>query len=109
MNKQELITEIAYKTRLPKALIQEVIDAFIAVASRKLARGNDIRLVGFGTFTVIERKPCEGTNPRTGARIQIPAMKKPKFKAGLALTQAVNKPRRKLIDKDGVEIPIISA
>ena len=55
-----------------------------------LQGGNEIRLVGFGTFSVAQRKATTGRNPQTGASIQIPASKQPKFKAGKALKDAVN-------------------
>ncbi len=55
-----------------------------------LKSGKEVRLVGFGTFSVAHRRASEGRNPRTGERIQIPASKQPKFKAGKALKDAVN-------------------
>ena len=59
--------------------------------SSALAGGTDVRLVGFGTFSVANRNATTGRNPRTGEAIQIPASKQPKFKAGKALKQAVNR------------------
>lgn len=91
MNKNELIAEVADKTDLTKAKAAEVIDSFIAVVSKALAKGEEIRLVGFGTFAVVHRKATEGRNPRTGAVIKISASNKPKFKPGKALTEMVNK------------------
>jgi DNA-binding protein HU-beta len=55
-----------------------------------LKSGGEVRLVGFGTFSVAQRRASEGRNPRTGEKIQIPASKQPKFKAGKALKEAVN-------------------
>jgi DNA-binding protein HU-beta len=95
MNKNELIAEVAEKTDLTKAKAAEAIDAFIDVISAALSKGDEIRLVGFGTFTVVARKATEGRNPRTGAVIKIPASNKPKFKPGKALTDMVNKPARR--------------
>jgi len=95
MNKNELIAEVADKTDLTKAKAAEAIDAFIDVISASLSKGDEIRLVGFGTFTVVARKATEGRNPRTGAVIKIPASNKPKFKPGKALTDMVNKPSRR--------------
>lgn len=95
MNKNELIAEVAEETELTKAKAAEVIDAFIGVVSKTLSKGEEIRLVGFGTFAVVHRKATEGRNPRTGAVIKIAASNKPKFKPGKALTDMVNKPSRK--------------
>jgi DNA-binding protein HU-beta len=95
MNKHEIAEALAYKTHLPKADAMRAVDAFIAVVSKALSNGNDVRIVGFGTFTVIDRKACAGRNPRNGSVIQIPAMTRPKFKGGMALTKAVNKGYKK--------------
>lgn len=95
MNKNELIAEVAEKTDLTKAKAAETIDAFISVISKSLSKGEEIRLVGFGTFTVVHRKATEGRNPRTGAVIKIAASNKAKFKAGKALTETVNKNAKK--------------
>ncbi len=95
MNKNELIADLADKTDLTKAKAAEAIDAFIAIVSKSLSKGDEVRLVGFGTFGVVHRKATEGRNPRTGAVIKIPAANKPKFKAGKALAEAVNKSSKK--------------
>ena len=95
MNKNELIAELADKTGVTKAKATETLDAFIAVVSKALSKGDEIRLVGFGTFTVVHRKATEGRNPRTGAVIKIAASNKPKFKPGKALTEAVKKNSKK--------------
>lgn len=91
MNKNELIAEVADKCELTKAKAAEAIDAFISTISKSLSKGEEIRLVGFGTFTVVHRKATEGRNPRTGAVIKIAAANKAKFKAGKALTEVVNR------------------
>lgn len=95
MNKNELIAEVADKTDLTKAKAAETIDAFIAVVSKSLSKGEEIRLVGFGTFCTVHRKATEGRNPRTGAVIKIAAANKPKFKPGKALSELVNKNSKK--------------
>jgi len=95
MNKLELIDALAGKTDLTKAKAAEVLDAMTTIISKAIIRGDEVRIVGFGTFTVIHRKATEGRNPRTGAVIQISAKNKPKFKPGMALTEAVNKNSRK--------------
>lgn len=91
MNKNELIADVADKTGLTKAKAAETIDAFISIVSKAMSKGDEVRLVGFGTFTVVHRKATEGRNPRTGAVIKIAAANKPKFKAGKALSELVNK------------------
>lgn len=91
MNKNELIAEIADRAEITKAKATEAVDAFIDVIAHALSKGDEVRLVGFGTFSVVQRKATEGRNPRTGAVIKIAASKKPKFKAGKALAELVNK------------------
>ena len=95
MNKNELIAEVAEHADLTKAKAAEALDALIAVISKTLAKGEEIRLVGFGTFAVVHRKATEGRNPRTGATIKIAASNKPKFKPGKALGEIVNKAPKK--------------
>lgn len=95
MNKNELIADLADKTDMTKAKAAEAVDAFIAIVSKSMAKGDEVRLVGFGTFCTVHRKATEGRNPRTGAVIKIPAANKPKFKAGKALAEAVNKSSKK--------------
>ncbi len=90
MNKNELIAEIADAADITKAKASEAVDAFINAITNSLASGDEVRLVGFGTFAVAQRKATEGRNPRTGAVIKIAASKQPKFKAGKALKDAVN-------------------
>ena len=84
MNKTELVAAMAEKAELSKK-------AFIDVVTEELKSGEKIQLVGFGTFEVAERAAREGRNPSTGATMKIPASKAPKFKAGKALKDAVNK------------------
>ncbi len=91
MNKQELIDAVATETDLPKTQAQEAIEAVIACITRALKSGEEVRLVGFGTFAVADRAATTGRNPRTGEAIKIPASKQPKFKAGKELKDAVNK------------------
>lgn len=95
MNKNELIADLANKTDLTKAKAAEAVDAFIEIVSKAMSKGDEVRLVGFGTFCTVRRKATEGRNPRTGAVIKIPAANKPKFKAGKALAEAVNKSSKK--------------
>ena len=90
MNKNELINEVAKKSELTKADATKAVDAFIDAIEKSLKKGNDVRLVGFGTFTVVKRKATEGRNPRTGDAIKIAASKQPKFKPGKALKETIN-------------------
>nr|WP_296748218.1 HU family DNA-binding protein [Thioalkalivibrio sp.] len=90
MNKSELIEAIADKADVPKAQASRVLDAMATVVGDALAEGNQVSLVGFGTFLVRERPARSGRNPRTGETIQIAASKSPSFKAGKALKDRVN-------------------
>ena len=90
MNKTELVEAMAEKAELSKKDSEKALKAFIDVVSEELKNGGKIQLVGFGTFEVSERAARTGKNPQTGAAIQIPASKAPKFKAGKALKDAVN-------------------
>ena len=95
MNKNELIAEIAEIADLSKAKAAAALDAFTDAVTKALASGDEIRLVGFGTFAVAQRKATSGRNPRTGAVIKIAASKQPKFRAGKQLKEEVNKPSKK--------------
>ncbi len=90
MNKNELVTAVAEKSGLSKADAARAVDAVIESVTGSLKSGGDVRLVGFGTFSVVQRAATEGRNPRTGEKIKIPASKRPKFKPGKALVEAVN-------------------
>jgi len=89
MNKQELINEISKKTGLTKKDSSAALDAFIEAVKASLKKGSDVRLVGFGTFTVKKRKAKKGRNPRTGEEIKIPAKKVPAFRPASELKKLV--------------------
>ena len=91
MNKNELISSVASETGLTKTDSAKAVDAFVASVVKALKKGDEVRLVGFGTFSVAKRAATTGRNPRTGAEIKIAARKQAKFKAGKALQEAVNK------------------
>ena len=91
MNKAELVAAMAEKTGLSKKDAEAALKAFTDIVAEELKKGEKIQLVGFGTFEVAERSAREGRNPQTGATMKIPASKAPKFKAGKALKDAVNK------------------
>lgn len=90
MNKNDLVAEVAGKSGLTKADAAKAVDGIFTAITGSLKAGTDVRLVGFGTFTVSERAASEGRNPRTGEVIQIAAARQPKFKAGKGLKDAVN-------------------
>ncbi len=90
MNKAELIEEVANQTGLAKRTSGEAIDTVVSAISDCLAKGEKVTLVGFGTFGVRQRKARRGVNPQTGATIQIPAKKVPKFLAGKTLREAAS-------------------
>ena len=90
MNKTELIETVAEESGLSKAAAGKAVDAFIGAVSDALKNGDQVTVVGFGTFLVRERAARTGRNPQTGAEIQIAAAKVPAFKPGKALKDAVN-------------------
>ena len=90
MNKNDLVVSVADKAGLTKSDATKAVDAVLESVSQTLQSGGDVRLVGFGTFSVVARARTEGRNPRTGEKIIIPASKQPKFKAGKGLKDSVN-------------------
>ncbi len=90
MNKAELIDRIAHDAGITKAAAQRAVESMIHGITESLKRGERTTLVGFGTFTVTERKGRTGRNPQTGATIQIPAKKIVKFRAGKELEEILN-------------------
>ena len=90
MNKNDLIAAVADSTGLSKADATKAVDGVFDTISSSLKKKQEVRLVGFGTFTVAKRAASTGRNPRTGESINIPASNQPKFKAGKGLKDAVN-------------------
>ena len=90
MNRTELIDALAAKTSSSKADAGRTITALIEVITATLKKGDNVALVGFGTFDVRKRAARNGRNPSTGAAIKIKASKQPAFKAGATLKAAVN-------------------
>ena len=90
MNKGELVSAVAEKAGLTKTQASEAIDAAIDAITEALKKGDEVKLVGFGTFAVADRAAGTARIPRTGETIPVPASKAPKFKAGAALKDAVN-------------------
>jgi DNA-binding protein HU-beta len=89
MTKDELINAIASKCAVSKKAAAESLEATMEIITKAMQKGDKIVLTGFGAFQVSKRAARKGVNPKTGAKIQIPAMKVPKFKAGKALKDAV--------------------
>jgi|TARA_B100001559_G_C16313602_1_gene535445 DNA-binding protein HU-beta len=90
VNKNDLISAVSDSADISKADATKAVDSVFSNITGSLQSGNEVRLVGFGTFSVAQRKATTGRNPRTGEAIQIKASKQPKFKAGKALKDAVN-------------------
>lgn len=91
MNKGNFVSYIADKHKCTKAEAERVIDMFTSSVIGALGKGEDVSLVGFGSFSVSKVKARPGRNPRTGATIQIKAYNQPKFKVGQKLKDACNK------------------
>ncbi|MCV6599189.1 MAG: HU family DNA-binding protein [Alphaproteobacteria bacterium] len=91
MNKTELVTAIAEGAELTKADATRALEATLEAVIETVAAGDKVSLVGFGTFQPSERKATTGRNPKTGEAIQIAAATLPKFKAGKAFKDRVNK------------------
>lgn len=91
MNKSDLVAAMAEKAEMSKKDTEKVLKAFEEVVTNELAENGKVQLVGFGTFEVVERAAREGRNPQTGNPMPIPASKAPRFKAGKALKDAINK------------------
>lgn len=90
MNKNDLVAHVADAAGLSKTDATKAVDALFDGIIDSLKKGDEVRLVGFGTFAVAARAASEGRNPRTGEKIAIPASRQPKFKAGKVLKDALN-------------------
>ncbi|MDQ6966216.1 MAG: HU family DNA-binding protein [Mariprofundaceae bacterium] len=91
MNKADLINHVAAAADLTKGSAGDAVEAVLGGITGTLSNGDSVSLVGFGTFSVVERSARTARNPRTGEAINVPASKAPKFKAGKALKDAVKK------------------
>ena len=94
MNKMELISAVAETVDLPRTRAADLVDAVFGAIEQALREGEDVRLVGFGSFARSERKPATGINPRTGEVLRIPSSVSVRFKAGKRLRDAVGEPSR---------------
>jgi DNA-binding protein HU-beta len=90
VNRNELVDSVSSKTDLKKSEASKVVDAVFDSIADALKGGDEVRLVGFGTFSVASRAATEGRNPRTGEKIQIAASKQAKFKPGKGLRDSLN-------------------
>ena len=90
MNKQDVVAAVARSSGISKTSANTAVEAVFAAITDTLRKGEDFRLVGFGTFSTRLRAARQGRNPRTGETIQIPASTQPKFKPGRPLKDAVN-------------------
>ena len=90
MNKPDIVAAVARSSGISKTSADNAVDAIFSAITDALRKGEDVRLVGFGTFSTRRRAARQGRNPRTGETIQIPASTQPKFKPGRPLKDAVN-------------------
>lgn len=91
LNKVELVDAVSANSGLSKSDAAKAVEAVLDSITAELRKGEEVRLVGFGTFLVSQRAASEGRNPRTGEPVQIPASKQPKFRAGKGLKEELNK------------------
>ena len=91
MNKQELIAAVAETTGLGRSDASRAVEGVFDTITSALKRGDEVRLVGFGTFSCSKRKASTGRNPRTGEPMQIKESTQPKFKAGKGLKDSVSR------------------
>lgn len=89
MTKDQVVEAVAAKCGCSKKQTGECLDAVLENITKALQKGDKVAFTGFGAFVVSKRKARQGVNPKTGAKISIPAMKVPKFRAGKALKDAV--------------------
>jgi DNA-binding protein HU-beta len=88
--KVELVNYVAGETKLTKADAQKAVEAVLAGIADSLKKGEEVRLIGFGSFSILKSAAREGRNPRTGEKIKIAASNRPVFKAGKELKDSVN-------------------
>jgi len=89
MNKTELIAAVAESTEMSKASVSKAVDATLSAITDALKSGDQVTLIGFGTFSVRKRAARSGRNPQTGKTMEIKASNVPAFKAGKGLKDAV--------------------
>lgn len=90
MNKAQLVEKVSAKTKLTKSQSEIVLDATLDIIQRAVARGEEVKLVGFGTFSRQSRKERKGRNPKTGEPVAIPGGKVPRFRPGKEFKSSMN-------------------
>lgn len=90
MNKSQLVEKVATLTQTTKSHSEELIDATLEVIQKAVAKGEDVKIVGFGTFSRTKRKARPGRNPKTGEPVTIPSIKIPRFKPGKEFKDRMN-------------------
>jgi len=90
MNKAQLIDKLSEKMNLTKTQTEDFLDATLEIIQKAVARGEEVKLVGFGTFSRLNRKSRNGRNPKTGAPVVIPGSKVPRFKPGKDFKDLLN-------------------
>lgn len=90
MNKAQLLEKVSQKTRLTKVQSESVLDAMLEIIQKAVSRGEEVKLVGFGTFSRLSRKARRGRNPKTGETVDIPGAKVPRFKPGKEFKDIIN-------------------
>jgi DNA-binding protein HU-beta len=89
MNKSQLVESVAEQTQLTKSHIEDTLNTALDLIKKSVKKGDDVTLVGFGTFTKSKRKARIGRNPQTGKEIKIPAMTVPRFRPGKEFKETV--------------------
>lgn len=82
MNKAQLIQKLAETTKMSRTQSESLIDATLEIIQKTVQRGDEVKLVGFGTFSAVDRKAKKGRNPKTGQEVNIPGVRLPRFKPG---------------------------
>lgn len=95
LNKQQLTAQVAEQVGLTKVQAEKAVKSTIDSITKELKSGGSVTLIGFGTFSVMQRKARKGKNPRTGEALKIPARKVPKFKPGKGLRDIVAAAKKK--------------
>jgi predicted GIY-YIG superfamily endonuclease/nucleoid DNA-binding protein len=99
MTKAEIVAKLAEEAKVTKKVAAAMLDSLVKTLQAGLKDGGKIRIDGLGTFVVVDRKARTGVNPRTGAKIKIPARKAPAFRAAKALKEAVKELPKKAAKK----------
>lgn len=90
MNKAQLIEKVSQKTKTTKQMSEHILDATLEIIQKAVAQGDEVKLVGFGTFSRSIRKQRKGRNPKTGEPVEIPKAKVPKFRPGKEFKDKIN-------------------